>query len=589
MRIAFSVASILVALCAGGCGGRGATASTSEGAKAQFSVVWPEPSRLIHARSDLITIQAWSGEQLLSEGFVAKPGSSITLQNLPTYEIRFKVTAREASKPSVILSRSDLSYSLRPGELNKIDFILDSQVDRVELPPNITLGAGETKSFTPVAYNSQNQVILSESMDFNIETGTPHILGATFRDDKFWITGISNGLGSFYVTEAGNSPGAGSHKFSVRVGPPLGQFGLATGSTWAKRYGTPGNTGISPSFSSLSGELVWSRPSVGINVQLVVDGESNLYVASLDPSMPRLECLDGNTGSRLWSQTPNYQIVDMLVTNTGLLVCSQPGRYAGEEDLVARGTASGNIQWSFQYPFYGKPICLGISGKELVVGHSYIPYVSGFSGEGQSLWSSNRISSVAPPNSSGTGQTACYVGGKVVVQADDTIASVLETGGIEWQTVVEGTGQTVAVGSGLVSNGREIVSVLAGEVVGRFPTVLTDLRSTADGYVVGNIAVNQVGYVAGYSSLGGQLWQKSSSVLLGLDVNGYSLIMPAYGDATTPTTLTLLDRSGTILRTINLPVRPNSVTPLPNGNFAFFGRDLDNMGNPYAYKLYVIR
>jgi probable HAF family extracellular repeat protein len=149
-----------------------------------------------------------NGSEFASHNLDKNPNQSTTTYEfpiqVPTGPVDFYVTAYEQANPNVILSRVSLQRVLLPGQVNQIDFVLESTATQIEVqrvPDRPVYLLGDSIQFTPVAKNSSGAIILNHGSDFIFSTSDATVVNP---DENGSATVLGPGTATVSVRERGN-------------------------------------------------------------------------------------------------------------------------------------------------------------------------------------------------------------------------------------------------------------------------------------------------------------------------------------------------------------------------------------------------
>jgi hypothetical protein len=220
--------ALLIGLCVFtllGCGGSGGKPPKPQGTTVRLSVKWPQPSRIIHQRSDRVSVIVSAGGIELSVVNLDKdptvPVTSVELAvNAPTGLVEFDIRAYERANPGEVLSSARVTRVLTPG-VNELGFTLESSVDRVALEfSSVRFAVGETVSYSVLGY-AGDRIVLDRPTDFDL-TFTGDAGAVQHNAAASTLTGLRDGRLFAQAREAGTGGGQWTEPIELRVGNGIG-------------------------------------------------------------------------------------------------------------------------------------------------------------------------------------------------------------------------------------------------------------------------------------------------------------------------------------------------------------------------------
>ena len=157
-KSAFPILALLIAGCGGG--------DRAESGRAEFTVVWPESSRLIPEASQSISIQLLRNGTPVTARIIPRPAgggpASSTFFDLPVGPLTALATAHpQANGTGVAQAQGSVAFTVAAGQTVPFTLTMASTIDRIELnPPSVTLNSGQTQQLTVSARNAANEIVL---------------------------------------------------------------------------------------------------------------------------------------------------------------------------------------------------------------------------------------------------------------------------------------------------------------------------------------------------------------------------------------------------------------------------------------------
>jgi len=199
--------AILSALVLTGCGGGGAASNPSAPASGRAVIViqWPEPSRLIPAAANSISIQVQEGSTAVDQQLAARPASgntsTVSFNNLPSGSFTVQATAYpNADGTGTALSAGSVPLTLGVGETKNFTVTMTSTIDHLELSaPVAQIVSGATTPFTVTAKDVSGALVLTTPGKLQWSSGTPSVAAV---DSSGVVTGALAGTSAISVTDS---------------------------------------------------------------------------------------------------------------------------------------------------------------------------------------------------------------------------------------------------------------------------------------------------------------------------------------------------------------------------------------------------
>ncbi len=191
------IALLCLLLC--GCGGGSGPASTGAG-RAEFTVVWPEVSRLIPLASNSIVVSLSRGGTTLFTRILVRPQNRLTFDELAPGDYLVTATAFPSTDGSgVAQARGQAPLTIAPDAVSAITLVMASTIDHLEVtPPAPSVFAGSTVPLTMTARDAAGNVVLTAPSRVQWQSAAASIASV---DSTGLVTGVNGGVTQITVTE----------------------------------------------------------------------------------------------------------------------------------------------------------------------------------------------------------------------------------------------------------------------------------------------------------------------------------------------------------------------------------------------------
>jgi hypothetical protein len=257
-----------------GCGGSGSKATSPDAQGAiQFTVDWPEPSRLIPLAAQSIRIEVTVNRQPVAQPvIIRRPNTIATINNLNTGPVTITVTAHpNPDGTGTVQATGSVVVTIVADQTVQQVLTMASTISQVAITPDNpslvqALVQGTRVQLVASALNAGGAVVLTDRRNWTWSSSDPAIASVTASGDTAVVNGAAVGRTTINVTESestGSEPGRSAsvtvtvvEPVSVSINPPAATVALGarqpftaavrgsanTAVTWSVREGAAGGT-----------------------------------------------------------------------------------------------------------------------------------------------------------------------------------------------------------------------------------------------------------------------------------------------------------------------------------------------------------
>jgi hypothetical protein len=235
MRYSLGIlATLLLGTALAGCGGSSPSANPGTG-KATFTVVWPEPSRLLPAASNSVKVEIMQGPASVGSKVVARPAqggsATVSFDALPVGALTATATAHpQADGTGTAQAQGTVPLTVNAGQNTAFTLTMASTIDHLEVtPPTVTLSTGQTQQLGMAAKNAAGSIVLVAGGKVQWQTNA---VGVASVSSAGLVTTVAPGAARITVTDTESGKSA-TADITVRAVAPNGPISFGSPLTYS--------------------------------------------------------------------------------------------------------------------------------------------------------------------------------------------------------------------------------------------------------------------------------------------------------------------------------------------------------------------